>query len=218
MMTIEHVVRCVQTIFGPLRPSDGVSEEEILTAEHRMKASLPNAIRTLYRQLGKHAMHEYGSRMVDIQELEILDGMLKICVEEQGVTNWAIAGDSHIPDPPVLSYEIENGREVYVPEFASFSEFACFLVSWKVAAGALPAVGIRTADDGQNAEPIANLESVGELMVQTDGAHIRCESGGIVVMQPDGYLLIGAQTKDAFERIADRMGVLHWEYLSWRDG
>ncbi len=94
----------IRTLFHPWQPGDGYNEATLQAAEARMGVRLLYTLRQFYLAWGRRAdLTETVHPLLTLEELEIRDGALAFCVENQGVVVWGIHREwLEETDPPVV--------------------------------------------------------------------------------------------------------------------
>jgi hypothetical protein len=122
---LEFVADLAAAFAAPLGADDGVPEDELRVAEHRLGFPLPAALREGYRRLGRR---DDLTRKQDVlltpDRLAVRDGggdigrVLPFRIENQGAAFWGVQLDVRDPeasaDPPVLVRREDEGWLPYL--------------------------------------------------------------------------------------------------------
>jgi hypothetical protein len=111
--------------YGPLEPADGCPSQSISAAEQRLQTPLPAALREWYALAGRRrSVWPRQDHFLEPEQLRIARDKLVICVENQGVVQWAIPLDClSRDDPPVLVSDQCDSNQ-WIEETSNISLFA----------------------------------------------------------------------------------------------
>jgi len=94
----------IERWWPPLRPEDGVSEDELQAAERRLGIGIPKALRKWYALAGRR-QDFMGNQdtLLAVENLQATGNGLPFCWENQEVVQWGIRReDLNQDDPPVF--------------------------------------------------------------------------------------------------------------------
>ena len=130
-------------VFLPRGERRGADESSIRRAEDRLGVRLPGPLRDFYAVAGGSpslmgAIHQFRP----LDRLELLDGRVVFCDENQGAYYWGVPvaspGDGGGPDPPA---DVRHGRESeWHLDSSSLSELLTHFACWQLV-NIMPASG-----------------------------------------------------------------------------
>lgn len=94
----------IRTLYRPWHPDDGYTETTIQATEARLGLRLPAVLRSFYLAWGRRRdMTEQGYLLLEPERLVIRDHTLLLCLGDQSIYAWGIAGNAlWEADPPVV--------------------------------------------------------------------------------------------------------------------
>ena len=100
---LKEFCEIAEKLYPPFEEEDGISLNEIETAEENYGFRLPEVLRDYYRIAGNHENINYSfNQLISVDCLEIEDRKLIFFQENQGISEWAIdSSDLSGDDPPV---------------------------------------------------------------------------------------------------------------------
>jgi hypothetical protein len=129
--------RAFEILGRPLKPNDGVSEQELREAEQRLGLRLPDSLADFYRCAGKAT--DYTSvfnRLLPLSGLALEEGKLTFYHENQSVVVWGTNAEAEsLDDPPV--YETADRQSPLTWEMVNeqCSVFLLVTLHWEAAFG-----------------------------------------------------------------------------------
>jgi hypothetical protein len=137
---VKDMQRQAAEIFGPLVADDRLPEQDILAAEHRLGFRLPELLRQLYLEFGKHRQVMDGmNHLLPPHQLLIRGTYLVFCEEHQRAYFWGVhLADLMVEDPAVYQGSVDN--ENWYLESNHLSCFIANTMCWQ-AVNALPTGG-----------------------------------------------------------------------------
>jgi hypothetical protein len=106
----------IRSLYRPWQPGDGYEEEALAAAETQCGVRVPATLRSFYGTWGRRRdltqLHEY---LLAPDEWVVRSGALIFCVENQGITYWAVRREALAQaNPPVVI--AEAGPEMSLDE------------------------------------------------------------------------------------------------------
>lgn len=97
----------IRTLYRPWQPGDGYEEADVAPAETRCGARLPATLRRFYATWGRRQdLTQLQEHLLAPDQWVVHSGALIFCVENQGVTYWAVQLHALAQlDPPVVIAE-----------------------------------------------------------------------------------------------------------------
>lgn len=94
----------IRSLYRPWQPGDGYDEAEIEAAEARLGFRLPSKLRNFYLAWGRRRdLTEQGYLLLEPERLVIRDHTLLLCLGDQSIYAWGIAGKAlWEADPPIM--------------------------------------------------------------------------------------------------------------------
>ena len=111
----EQLRRILELTIGLRDDRFGYAEAEIDEAEQRLGVRLPQALRAMYRYVGRHPLwREAHHRLVEPAKLAIEEGRLVFLLEVQNVVQMLLlADDLGLGDPPVYQFQPADPEQLY---------------------------------------------------------------------------------------------------------
>jgi hypothetical protein len=106
----------IRSLYRPWQPGDGYEEESVVAAEARCGVRVPAAVRSFYRTWGRRRdLTQLQEYLLAPEEWVAQAGAFIFCVENQGITYWAMQQETLAQrDPPVVI--AEAGEELSLNE------------------------------------------------------------------------------------------------------
>ena len=94
----------IRALYRPWHPDDGYDEATLLATEARLVLRLPAVLRNFYLAWGRRRdMTEQGYWLLEPERLVLRDDTLLLCLGDQQIFAWGIAGNAlEEADPPVV--------------------------------------------------------------------------------------------------------------------
>jgi hypothetical protein len=222
--SIESALEWMARLYGPFTDAHRLEATALTTAEARLGVKLPRALREYYRVTGSHpALNRTHNRLIEPARIGFVVGpageqFLVFYEENQEVVVWGIPrADLGLEDPPVWQCHVDvNGTWSFYPEAASVSELVCAQAAWNAVQGALPYVGVKSAegDEGELARLRADL---GLPDFRSAGLDAWLSAGGVFVMAGTTYAGVATHSREAFDALLDRFAEVEWDYTTLED-
>lgn len=107
-----HAAR-IQSLFSQHGGDAGYEEEIVQSAESRLGVKLPHVLREFYQTWGRcEEMTRQRDILLAPEELQVSDGMLQFCVENQGVGYWGIEESLLNADNPPVMWRFNDDRHL----------------------------------------------------------------------------------------------------------
>ncbi len=219
--SIEGALEWIARLYGPFTEAHRLEATALATAEAQLGVKLPRALREYYRVTGGHpTLNRSHNRLVEPSHIDFVVGTegeqaLVFYEENQEVVVWGILRDDlSLEDPPVRQCRVDaNGIWSFWPEAASVSELVCAQAAWNAVQGALPYVGVKSAesDEGELARVRAEL---GLPDFQSAGLDAWLLAGGVFVMADTTYAGIATHSRESFDALLDRFAEVEWDYTT----
>jgi hypothetical protein len=205
----------------PIQEGDGYSVEDIDAAEQRLSLELPLALREYYLLLGKREdLVAAANFLVSPDELEVRDGLLVFYSGPQGVLEWGIRRrDLKLDDPPAYLNDsgIHETPQKPIRENETLSEFVLQMLVVETAY--FSKLGGSVETDAKTLEAFQQtLTPLG--LPDWHWPDYPCRSYGAIDILINAmpstrqsgkqFLLIGANTKDAVQRVAKTITFDYW--------
>lgn len=185
------------------RPPVGESEETLAAAEVRLGVLLPEPLRSFYRACGREdCVMAAHNQFLALPSLELVDGRLIFCEENQVVCVWgSVVGE---PDPKAeVGNVLPDGTLEWHSEEVVLSRFLEIMVYLQTAWG-----GYEHAGDLQEPEgALVVMARDWTRVVQHNGLTIY-EQPGVLVCSLEGlpFITAGALTETDLERLERDFG------------
>ena len=112
----------VRVLGRELQSTDGISQQHLTRAEARLRVSLPAIVKEFYIAAGAAPELQSHNRLRHPDALDIEDGYLVFCEENQNVVDWGFRLPMTDADPEV--WQRNNGDEpAWYSEEMTFSVF-----------------------------------------------------------------------------------------------
>lgn len=137
----------VAQLLPPLKPGDGVSEEDVSAAEARLNLRLPRILREFYLKAGnREDINRAHNRLLAPSELVEQDGALAFYAENQAVVLWGLPCETlGAEDPPVVV--ADNVTElIWEEEQERLSEFLLNMLLLQATLGGMRYGGVGECD------------------------------------------------------------------------
>jgi hypothetical protein len=199
----------------PVRLQDGASIGEIKAAEKRLGLSLPKALSTYYRVLGKHKINFGHNRLArlggrkkhDEPLLARRENWLYFMEENQVVCEWAIkVADCARDDPNVFQGQEGDGRTLY--REGKCSEFLIASLYWQGCMGGANFSAATRASKKHIRSISRNYAFLGEL-----GGVRNYGNDSLVIGIAKNELYVATRYERSFEELVKLLKV-DWNYSS----
>lgn len=194
---LEIVLQIVDDWWGGLISSDQSTEEEVAETERRLGITIPSTMRYWYSVANNLSERASCFGMPDhffaLRELEIKNGFLIICVENQAVWYGCIAiSDLELNDPPIYFYDWNSPDEMVcvgdrifrTKQGTRFSEFL------------LLEIGVRTVWKGQYFSEGKLDDMIFEFLEEKSKMAFNFEGTYERLIFSDKFLLLTYESKD----------------------
>ena len=189
--------RVFERIYGePPRAKDGVSATKIAKAEERLGQRLPAALREFYEAVGgSYSVVDAHNHITPVDELEIVNGRVCFCDENQSVCDWVIALEDQDP-------AVEQRMDGNVYDMGSCSQFLGYVMYMQACFGGLELSGFRDVD-----EDVLRKVAKWEKVADQEGLAIY-QRGGMLVAVADGAEMLNgaARTEDDRAWLEEHLG------------
>jgi hypothetical protein len=186
-------------ILRPLTAADGNAEAEITAAEERLHLKLPAALKPLYELTGTFdELHSAYDRLIPLSELAVVDGLLVLYEENQGVVLWGIREqDLDTPDPPV--YQAQPGTIPLASYITAekLSDFLLYMLFRQAVSGAMT----HTTSCEVNPETVRTITQNWPFIVEMEGTRIYGRGGQVIAAfdppapEDECMVLLGARER-----------------------
>ena len=210
----ELISRIATTAFGNHFPAVGLSEDAIASAEAALGFRLPEPLRDLYATMGNDPrLLDADNHIPALAELELRDGHLVICRENQGGARWALEEASlDQPNPRVRG---RAGRRSWQTESSRLSAFLINLVCWQAIMSMPETARTRLAEEDLD-DVLGSLTFLGDKAVRSGAFRVSFaghdERMLATYLYNTGQLYVGAANPEVLERF-EKVSNLELDWL-----
>lgn len=210
----------VAQLYQPLSSGDGVSDDEVTSAEQRLGLRLPRLLREFYLLAGKRTDLNHAScQLVHPTALQIEEEKLVFYVENQAVCVWGVrAEDLEVDDPPVVRGDSVawSAQWEWEPQFERFSSFLLMMLCWQGVRGGMTHTAVVSGIDAQVEETIGERWRALDIDAGEWGIRAYIGDGQLLCLvgtKPRVDLYVGARSEKELAEIEELLHVA-WGYSS----
>ncbi len=185
------------------RAPAGIGREELRRAERRLGLVIPPPLRALYLELGGEAcVMATHNRVRSPAELEVADGRLVFCEENQTVCVWGSIPGSEDPEAEVANV-LRHGTLEWHSEEVSLSRFLEIMIYLQTAWGGFE----HYANLEEPGHALPKIEAEWDQVVRHNGLTIYAQPGLLITaLDGDPCLTAAARTRDGIARLERELG------------
>lgn len=211
----------------PLKPEEGISQEEIETAEKRLRLKLPELLREFYLEVGNlTVMTNATERFYSLDQLACIDDKLVFVEEQKGNGYWGINIKERYNKDATVFYCVEenNGeKRIWFNEGIGLKDFVHSTMYYQCAQatyeynhfmGNYSFTGALPLEKGEDAIKclIEKLNKEWEKVVNRTNLVIYWRDGQMIWFfttregKPDEMVMLSSQTEEGYVRMLKEFG------------
>jgi hypothetical protein len=206
--------------FPPIREGEGVLPSALVKAEERLGFLLPTAVREFYLLAGnREDLIRRYNQLIPLSKLKLVDGMLAVWEENQGVYSRVILTDHLKEENPKVFMFIDGSITTYDNDenWEYFTDICLLETARNLLEGDYSTIG--SAGNAWDGEAKPDVVEQIRLRISPPPEPILAQYGyeladGIIGLFGDGFIQIGAGSEGGLLFALNAMKGISWDHIS----